>query len=95
MKRPQRHGDGRTHGSGGRGEESAMGLNVFRDEARAFVAALGTAAAAGMVVLLATPVVAALRVGYRALRTGDARLVWVVSGIILTLIVSSLVQLYR
>lgn len=45
MKRPQRHGDGRTHGSGGRGEESAMGLNVFRDEARAFVAALGTAAA--------------------------------------------------
>ena len=57
--------------------------------------ALGTAAAAGMVVLLATPVVAALRVGYRALRTGDARLVWVVSGIILTLIVSSLVQLYR
>jgi len=58
-------------------------------------ATLGSAAVAGILVLLATPVVGALWVGYRALRERDAGLVWIVSGIVLMLLVSTLLQLYR
>jgi hypothetical protein len=54
---------------------------------------LGVAAVAGVVVLLATPLVAAIWVGVTALTERDWRLVLIVAGILSLLAVSVLLQL--
>jgi len=47
---------------------------------------------AGIVLLMAIPVMTALWVGYRGIRNGDRRLVMVVAGIVLMLVLAGLIS---